>query len=126
MDYRKARQQILHRLTSTLFYVPAIVVPFLGERTRGVTWNQKWRLVRYAFRNARLTGSATTFPEQLALVRAILSIPEGVEGDIAEFGCFKGMSSATIARMPDPRTAASVLRFVRRSAEAAGEQHPHR
>lgn len=41
--------------------------------------------------------SATTFGEQLVLIEAILRIPKETAGDIAEFGCFKGMSSVALS-----------------------------
>jgi O-methyltransferase len=41
--------------------------------------------------------SATTFAEQLVLVSAVLDIPPSVPGAIAEFGCYKGLSSVALS-----------------------------
>jgi predicted O-methyltransferase YrrM len=41
--------------------------------------------------------SASTFGEQIYLVRAILNLPADRPGAIAEFGCFKGMSTVAIS-----------------------------
>lgn len=58
---------------------------------------QKVSLMRAAFRNGGQLGSATSFLEQLTLLDAILSIPKNLEGAVAEFGCFKGMSTASLS-----------------------------
>jgi O-methyltransferase len=41
--------------------------------------------------------SASTFPEQLVLVSAVLGLDRAAEGAIAEFGCYKGASSAVLS-----------------------------
>lgn len=41
--------------------------------------------------------SASTLREQLVLVRAVLDIPKNVPGVIAEFGCYKGLSSVALS-----------------------------
>lgn len=41
--------------------------------------------------------SASTLGEQLVLVNAILDIPQTVPGAIAEFGCYKGLSSVALS-----------------------------
>lgn len=41
--------------------------------------------------------SATSFGELLVLIDAILRIPQETSGDIAEFGCFKGMASTAMS-----------------------------
>lgn len=61
-----------------------------GERRRIV------RRIRAAHR-ANPGRSASTFGEQLYLVRTILNMPADRAGAIAEFGCFKGMSTVAIS-----------------------------
>lgn len=47
---------------------------------------------------ARLQKSSASTPnEQLVLITAILSLPKELPGDIAEFGCFKGISSCALS-----------------------------
>lgn len=54
-----------------------------------------WRIL-YA-RNRNKHCRATSLGEQLVLAGAILEIPPGKPGAIAEFGCYKGLSSAVIS-----------------------------
>jgi hypothetical protein len=61
-----------------------------GDRSRIV------RRIRASHR-ANPGRSASTFGEQLYLVRSILKIPADRHGVIAEFGCFKGMSTVAIS-----------------------------
>jgi len=42
-------------------------------------------------------SSASTPNEQLVLINAALSIPKEIKGDIAEFGCYKGVSSCSLS-----------------------------
>jgi hypothetical protein len=42
-------------------------------------------------------SSASTPNEQLVLINAALSIPKAIKGDIAEFGCYKGVSSCALS-----------------------------
>jgi hypothetical protein len=41
--------------------------------------------------------SASTFGEQLVLVSSILEVPRNAAGSIAEFGCYKGLSSVALS-----------------------------
>jgi hypothetical protein len=41
--------------------------------------------------------TATSFPEQLVLLDSVLRLRPDVEGDVAEFGCFKGASSVILS-----------------------------
>ncbi|MBL9188123.1 MAG: class I SAM-dependent methyltransferase [Opitutaceae bacterium] len=53
------------------------------------------RLVRAHLANRGKT--ATSFGEQLVLIEAVLRIPREMPGAIAEFGCYKGMSSVALS-----------------------------
>lgn len=52
--------------------------------------------ITWAYINLRRQSASSVF-EQLILVDAILKIDPKIEGDIAEFGCFKGASSAVLS-----------------------------
>ncbi len=41
--------------------------------------------------------TASTFPEQMLLLDSILKLDPGRDGDIAEFGCFKGAASVILS-----------------------------
>jgi O-methyltransferase len=57
----------------------------------------KLDLLGRCLRNSQQAGSSTTFGEHVALVDAILTVPREMEGDVAEFGCYKGMSTASLS-----------------------------
>jgi O-methyltransferase len=54
-----------------------------------------WRIL-YA-RNRNPNRIAASFGEQLVLVRSILEIPSEKPGAVAEFGCYKGLSTVVIS-----------------------------
>jgi hypothetical protein len=66
-------------------------------REYGVSVAQKVDLVGRFVRNTQTKGASTTFGEHLALAKALLSVPKELRGDVAEFGCFKGMSTASLS-----------------------------
>src|SRR5579885_410364 len=91
---------LMRRLSVLVYFLPPAVLAFvLGRSGRdyGLKARDKLALSYKVFQNSRRPGSASSFLEQLALVRAVLSIPRAIEGDIAEFGCYKGMSSASLS-----------------------------
>ena len=63
----------------------------------GIGLFRKLKLMRLALFNGTLDGSASTFAEQLELVRAVLSIPKNLSGSVAEFGCYKGAATASLS-----------------------------
>ena len=63
----------------------------------GIGLAAKLGLLRKMWRNARQPGSASVFFEHFYIVARLLSIPKSVEGAVAEFGCFKGMSTASLS-----------------------------
>jgi O-methyltransferase len=70
---------------------------FLGSRRVG-TWTRLAVLRRIVkARRANKGRSASSFGEQLVLVDAILCIPPDKPGVVAEFGCFKGLSTVAIS-----------------------------
>lgn len=78
-------------------YLP--ILRFVLRGSDSVGWRDRLRISR-RIDNAlkRNRGrSASTLGEQLVLVDAVLSIPESVPGAIAEFGCYKGLSSVALS-----------------------------
>ena len=72
---------------------------FLRLGTGGVGAGARLRIVRRLVRAhlANRGKTATSFGEQLVLIEAILRIPREAPGAIAEFGCYKGMSSVALS-----------------------------
>ncbi len=72
---------------------------FISVGPKSVGLGDRWRIVRRiaAARRENRGRSATTFGEQLYLVRTILNMPADRSGAIAEFGCFKGLSTVAIS-----------------------------
>ena len=73
-----------------------ILRPSLGKEYN-IGLCQKTMLVFRVMMNAISPASATTFYEQLYLVCEVLKIPKGLDGVIAEFGCYKGMSTSSLS-----------------------------
>lgn len=83
-------------LARNLGQLAAFVIGDTGAEYR-ISILRKYRLLHRIRRNARRRGSASTFMEQVQLAQAVLNLPLAVKGAVAEFGAFKGMSSATLS-----------------------------
>jgi O-methyltransferase len=57
----------------------------------------KLKLLRAMWRNAKQPGSASVFFEHVMIVTRLLQTPRSVEGDVAEFGCYKGFSTSSLS-----------------------------
>lgn len=58
---------------------------------------QKLILLYRLLRNATVAGSATTFYDHVTIVQGVLLVPAKIEGDVAEFGCYKGAATASLS-----------------------------
>ena len=88
------------RRTGTLLRNVAHVASFVAGDAGaqyGVGMLRRWKIVGAVRRNARQPGSAASFLEHLTLVEALLRVPRELQGDVAEFGCFKGMATASLS-----------------------------
>lgn len=75
----------------------ALVFILFGSKRIGYSARARV-VVRIANARRKNKGlSASTFGEQLVLAGAILNIPPGKEGVVAEFGCYKGLSTVAIS-----------------------------
>lgn len=84
--------------TAIYYAILAAVFVIAGPGKRhGVGVVRRTRLVWHILLAAATPGAATLPTEQLYLVHRILSLDPGVRGDIAEFGCFKGRTSAILS-----------------------------
>jgi macrocin-O-methyltransferase TylF-like protien len=63
----------------------------------GVRVEQKLDLLWRFARNTQNEEASTTLGEHVALAKAVLSVPVGLSGAVAEFGCFRGMSTASLS-----------------------------
>ena len=79
---------------ATACYYALLALAFVvsGPGRRG-----KLRLAWRILRAATAKDAATLPTEQLHLVQRVLSIPREMPGDVAEFGCFKGRTSAILS-----------------------------
>jgi O-methyltransferase len=68
-------------------------------RGYGIGPLKRLRLAWTARSNCKVARSqlASLFTEHLVLMQAILSIDPAIQGDVAEFGCYKGISSANLS-----------------------------
>jgi O-methyltransferase len=84
---------------TALYYLLLSVVFAIagGGRQHGVGPLRRLRLTWRIFLAALAPNAATLPTEQLYLVNRVLSIPPSVAGDVAEFGCFKGRTSAILS-----------------------------
>ena len=57
----------------------------------------KLRLLVQLFRNSRMPGCMSMFLEHIELAHALLNVPSDLKGDVAEFGCYKGISTASLS-----------------------------
>lgn len=75
------------------------MISFICFGPKSIGFGDRWRIARRiaAARRENPGRSATTLGEQLYLVRTILNMPADRAGAIAEFGCFKGLSTVAIS-----------------------------
>ena len=76
--------------------VAALLDAGVGEQY-GIRLTKKLGLVWKLWRNGRHSGSATSFFEHVRIVTQLLQIPAEAQGVVGEFGCYKGLSSASLS-----------------------------
>ena len=87
-------------VAATAVYYALLALVFVAGgpgRAYGVGPLGRLRLAWRIFVAATARDAATLPTEQLFLVNRVLSIPPGTKGDVAEFGCFKGRTSAILS-----------------------------
>jgi hypothetical protein len=57
----------------------------------------KLRLLLLFLHNSRMPGCESSFLEHVVLADSLLRVPASLEGDVAEFGCYKGASTASLS-----------------------------
>ena len=84
-------------LVKTCAY-PRVPLTFIfGGRGSHVGFLVRIRLFVRACFNVVSIPRESTFFEHLTLMSAVLAIPSNVRGDVAEFGCFKGATTANLS-----------------------------
>lgn len=63
----------------------------------GIGLGRKIRLIIQVWWNSSLSGSASSFFEQLRIVQGVLAVPKDIIGAVAEFGCYKGAATASLS-----------------------------
>jgi hypothetical protein len=96
--------QALMKRTLEVGHSGHVVAPVLLEfvfgsagAAYGVGPATKISLASRFLHNTRQPGASTMFGEHVALAAALLSVPKDVRGHVAEFGCFKGWSTASLS-----------------------------
>ena len=86
-------------MLSRILRIVRLTSGFLLKGSKAVDWRDRlWISFRVLWARLRNRGrSATTYGEQLVLIDAILEIPRTNEGVIAEFGCYKGLSTVALS-----------------------------
>jgi hypothetical protein len=90
----------MFRKIFTAAYFGVLAIFFISSRSGriyGVRAMTRIRIVLAIVQSALLEGSVTLPTEQLFLVNHLLQLPRDTAGDVAEFGCFKGRTSAILS-----------------------------
>ena len=66
-------------------------------RDYGIGLFAKLKLLRQIWRNSNQPGSASSFFEHVFLVTRLFEISKDLPGTVAEFGCYKGFSTASLS-----------------------------
>jgi hypothetical protein len=79
----------------------AALLPYVLDPNRGRNYGiglfAKLKLLWQLWRNSNQPGSSSTFFEHVFLASRLFEIPKEVAGSVAEFGCYKGFSSASLS-----------------------------
>lgn len=75
------------------------LIRFICKGTDSVRWVDRLRIsIRIQWALMKNKGHSTTsLAEKLVLISSVLDIPRQVPGAIAEFGCYKGLSSVALS-----------------------------
>lgn len=96
----RIRAAQLRQLVSGILHPSQFLLAFLfgsAGREYGVGIFRKITLLFKILRNASHPWSATSFLEQVILVQGVLAVPKELNGAVAEFGCYKGASTASLS-----------------------------
>ena len=95
---RAPMRAVEYAATALYYAVLAFCFVIAGPgRAYGVGPLRRLRLAYRIFLAATARDAATLPTEQLYLVHRVLSLPPSLQGDVAEFGCFKGRTSAILS-----------------------------
>lgn len=93
-------KKIYRNIFDNIFAFP-ILVQFLLNNEIGATYNygivKKFNLVNRLKRNIKKVPTESTKLEHIEMATSILKVPASVEGDVIEFGCYKGGSSVNLS-----------------------------
>lgn len=94
---RKIKAIISKTIEQIVKILQALVFILFGSRQVGCTTRAKVVLRISKARRKNQGLSSSTFGEQLVLAGAILNIPPDKQGFVAEFGCYKGISTVALS-----------------------------
>lgn len=94
---RKIKTIISKTIEQTVKIFQALVFILFGSKRADCLTRANVVLRIFNTRRKNKGLSSSTFGEQLVLVDAILNIPPDKQGVVAEFGCFKGISTVAIS-----------------------------
>jgi O-methyltransferase len=92
----RSPRSVFRLLTLPWWTAAALLNPSVG-REYGISRRTKLGLLRKMWRNSQQPGSASTFFEHVFIVTRLLTLPRQLEGSVAEFGCYKGFSTASLS-----------------------------
>lgn len=87
---------LLRFLSQPWWTVLAMLRRSVGQEY-GISFFTKVDLLRKMWRNAHQPGSASVFFEHVFIIMNVLQVPKNLPGAVAEFGCFKGLSTASLS-----------------------------
>lgn len=90
----------LYKKILVIFSLPIILGEYFDQETGkefGLNFPEKLHLIYKFFRNTKTIPSATFFLEHLVMTTKILKIPKSKKGAVAEFGSYKGASTANLS-----------------------------
>lgn len=92
----RAPYNLLRFLSQPWWTVVVLLAANLGK-DYNIGLLTKLGLVRKMWRNSHQPGSASVFFEHVFMVVRLLETPKALAGNVAEFGCYKGLSTASLS-----------------------------
>jgi O-methyltransferase len=86
----------LSQMLSDVYFILRFLKSKAGKEY-GITPFQKIDMLLKIKRNQKLLKSFTTWQQQLLLVQEVFSVPKSLKGDVIEWGCYNGASTAILS-----------------------------
>ena len=93
-------KKIYRKLFDNIFSLPFLVQFLINNKIGGsyqFGFYKKFKLIRKFKKNVKKIPTESTWLEHIEMASSILSVPSSVNGDVIEFGCYKGGSSVNLS-----------------------------